>query len=119
MSTASPLASRLNGVSESATLKLNAIVVLKGRKTLVAAPHLPILIDDIGGVELATAGSGDILAGLIGSMIASWKPKNLTEAQKVTFLSVQYHSLAGEEARKRKNPVVATDILESLPTVNL
>jgi hydroxyethylthiazole kinase-like uncharacterized protein yjeF len=99
--------------------ELNAIVVLKGRKTLVAAPYLPILIDDIGGVELATAGSGDILAGLIGSMLASWKPKNLTEAQKVTFLSVQYHSLAGVEARKRKNPVVATDILEALPIVNL
>jgi NAD(P)H-hydrate repair Nnr-like enzyme with NAD(P)H-hydrate dehydratase domain len=98
---------------------LNAILVLKGSRTIVAAPHLTPLLDDIGGPELSTAGSGDILAGLIGSMLASWKPKNISEAQIIVFKAIQMHSMAGRLARRRINPVVATDILQALGEVNL
>ena len=98
---------------------LNAILVLKGSRTIVAAPHLTPLFDDIGGPELSTAGSGDILAGLIGSMLASWKPKNVAEAQIIVFKAIQMHSMAGRLARRRINPVVETDILQALGEVNL
>ena len=98
---------------------LGVILVLKGSHTIVAAPGLAQHIDLTGGAELSTAGSGDILAGLIGAMIASWKPTNLSQAQEITFKAVQMHSRAGKKARKRKNPVVATDILEVLPSINL
>ncbi len=99
--------------------ELNIIVVLKGRNTVVAAPHQAVLVDEIGGPELASAGSGDILAGLLGSMLASWRPATLEDAARVVYKAVMYHSSAAKIARESHNPVVATDILSALPKVNL
>lgn len=98
---------------------LKVIVLLKGARTIVAAPDSPILVDTLGGPELATAGSGDILAGLIGSALASWKPQNIYDAQRVVYRTVEFHSSAGKIARKSHNPVVATDLLEAIAQVNL
>lgn len=95
----------------------NAICVLKGPGTIIASPEGSYLIDELGGPELATAGSGDILSGLIASMLASWQPTNLDEAMEVVSYAVTAHSLAGKAAAKKRNPVVATDILEFLPQV--
>ena len=97
--------------------EFNAICVLKGPGTIIASPEGTYLIDEIGGSELATAGTGDILAGLIGSMLASWQPTNLDEAMEVVSYAVTAHSLAGVAAAKKCNPVVATDLLEQLPKV--
>ena len=99
--------------------ELNVIIVLKGRRTIVAAPHQALLVDEIGGPELACAGSGDILAGLLGSMLASWRPATLADAAAVVYKTVLYHSSAAKIARERHNPVVATDILSALSEVNL
>ena len=94
--------------------ELNVICVLKGHRTVIAAPSSSAIVNTNGGPELATAGSGDILAGLIGAFLASWKPKNFGEAQKVIRDAVHLHSAAGAHAAHRKKTVVATDILESL-----
>jgi hydroxyethylthiazole kinase-like uncharacterized protein yjeF len=94
--------------------QLNVIVVLKGHRTVIAAPHCTPTIDTLGGPELAVAGSGDILAGLIGAFLASWKPTNFQEAQNTVLAAVQLHSQAGNHAAKSHSAVVATDILESL-----
>ncbi len=94
--------------------ELGVIVVLKGNKTLIAAPSGKFIVDSIGGPELATAGSGDVLAGLIGAFLASWQPKNHIDAQKVVAAAVKLHSMAGKHAAKRLKSVVATDLLESL-----
>jgi hydroxyethylthiazole kinase-like uncharacterized protein yjeF len=94
--------------------ELNVICVLKGHRTVIAAPGRPAIVNTNGGPELATAGSGDILAGLIGAFLASWKLKNFSEAQKVIRDAVHLHSAAGAHAAHRKKTVVATDILESL-----
>jgi hydroxyethylthiazole kinase-like uncharacterized protein yjeF len=97
----------------------NVIVVLKGRRTIVEAPEQAAWVDEIGGPELACAGSGDVLAGLIGSMLASWRPLTIVAAAQVVCRSVRYHSLAAKLARTTHNPVVATDLLDALPKVNL
>ena len=99
--------------------EFHVIVVLKGRHTVVAAPNQAVLVDEIGGPELACAGSGDILAGLIGSMLASWRPTTLADAAAVVYKTVIYHSSAAKIAREAHNPVVATDILSALSKVNL
>lgn len=99
--------------------ELGVIVVLKGSGTIIAAPHLEPFIDLGGGSELATAGSGDILAGIIGSMLASWRPTTLYEAHEVVFKAVKFHSEAGRIARLSNNPVVATDILDALSKIHL
>ena len=107
---------------------LHVICVLKGHKTVIAAPRsaeqksqktAPTKrpfhrIDVVGGPELATAGSGDILAGLIGAFLASWKPMNYREALDIVSAAVNLHSRAGKHAARHKRSVVATDILESL-----
>jgi hydroxyethylthiazole kinase-like uncharacterized protein yjeF len=106
-------------VAQKIADELHVICVLKGHRTLMAAPQqsvrvTSILVDLNGGSELATAGSGDILAGLIGAFLASWKPLTYSDAQKVVRDAVHLHSAAGAHAARAKKSVVATDILESL-----
>ena len=101
--------------AEKIARDLNLIVVLKGNRTLIAAPDCETLVDEIGGPELATAGTGDILAGLIGSMLASWKPTTLKQSQQVVARAVELHSRAGALAAKRFTSVTALEVMESLP----
>lgn len=97
--------------------ELGVIVVLKGPKTLVASAGNKTFIDAIGGPELATAGSGDILAGIIGSMLASWKPRDSAGAHRVVCQAVELHSRAGRRAAEKYRSVTAREIAESLPLV--
>jgi ADP-dependent NAD(P)H-hydrate dehydratase / NAD(P)H-hydrate epimerase len=109
------------GDRKNTALKLakhfHAIVVLKGENTVIASPDGKVLIDKKGGSELATAGTGDILAGLIGSMLACWAPSNLKECIQIVAKAVSAHSLAGRLAAKSRAPITATDVLEALPFV--
>ena len=101
-------------VAQQIADNLNVIVVLKGNKTVIAAPKQKLIIDRLGGPELATAGSGDVLAGVIGAFLASWRPDDLKSAQKVVADAVNLHSKAGAVAAQKYSCVVATDLLESL-----
>lgn len=49
----------------------DCVVLLKGRRTLVAAPDHPVRVTTTGTPWLATAGAGDVLAGLIGALLAA------------------------------------------------
>ena len=106
--------------------ELHSVCVLKGHRTIVAAPQSSLdtsrgnksrksyYADLVGGPELATAGSGDVLAGLIGAFLASWQPRNHQEALEIVAGAVNLHSRAGKHAARTHKGVVATDILESL-----
>ena len=96
---------------------LECIVVLKGNKTVVAAPDGLVVVDELGGPELATAGTGDILAGLIGSMLASWKPQSQKDVVVVVFKAISAHALAAKAASQILNPITSADILQYLPIV--
>lgn len=109
------------GDRKSAALALakhfHVIAVLKGHNTVIASPDGSVIIDKSGGSELATAGTGDILAGLIGSMLASWAPSNLKECLQIVAKAVTAHGLAGKLASKNVAPLTATDLLDALPLV--
>jgi hydroxyethylthiazole kinase-like uncharacterized protein yjeF len=83
-----------------------AIVVLKGARTIVAAPDGRAYINPIACSALATAGSGDVLTGVIGALLAR-RVDPLTAAQVAVYL----HGAAGEALEPRLGDgVVAGDL---------
>ncbi|MDO5687000.1 MAG: NAD(P)H-hydrate dehydratase [Neisseria sp.] len=54
--------------------RYDAWVVLKGHRSIIAAPNGEVQINDSGNPALATAGSGDVLSGMIGSLLAQGVP---------------------------------------------
>lgn len=96
---------------------LGCVVVLKGHHTVVASPEGLAVIDELAGPELATAGTGDVLAGLIGSMLASWKPESFQDVVVVIFKAISAHALAATAASAEINPITSSDILKYLPIV--
>lgn len=101
-------ASRLTAVRDLAEL-FGATVLLKGSTTLVAAPDpsVPVRVNPTGTAWLATAGSGDVLSGLTGSLLASGLP-----ARDAASAAGYLHGLA---ARLTEGPLSAMDVAESIP----
>jgi len=58
------------GVARDLAIRTKAVVVLKGARTLVAAPDGTVYVNPTATGALATAGSGDVLTGLIGALLA-------------------------------------------------
>lgn len=96
-----------------AAKEYNSIVVLKGHYTLIATPKGKIYINTNSSPSLAAAGSGDILAGLIGGYI------HLIGVLSATRLAVYIHNLTGLRLEKQQesSTTTATDILKLLPNV--
>jgi hydroxyethylthiazole kinase-like uncharacterized protein yjeF len=89
-----------------------AVVVLKGDDTLVAAPGGPVAVSPGATPALATAGTGDVLSGVIGALLA----KGL-EPFAAASAGVLAHAWAGMHAAARwgADHVVAGDVIESVP----
>ncbi len=85
-----------SAVAEQAAAQWNACVVLKGALTVVARPGEPVWHHDEGRVGLATSGSGDTLAGLIGGLAARGAPP-----LDAALWGVRLHALAGERLASR------------------
>jgi ADP-dependent NAD(P)H-hydrate dehydratase / NAD(P)H-hydrate epimerase len=92
---------------------LGVFVVLKGHDSVIANPQGDIIVNKAGGPELATAGSGDVLSGIIGSFIGQ-NPDKVFEA---IATAVYLHGLSGELAKKEigERSVMASDIIRALP----
>ncbi|MFE2913372.1 NAD(P)H-hydrate dehydratase [Kitasatospora indigofera] len=89
-----------------------ATALLKGSTTVVAEPTGEARSNPTGTSWLATAGSGDVLAGLAGSLLAAGLAP-LDAASAAAYL----HGLAGRRAAGRGAPVTATDVARQLPAV--
>jgi NAD(P)H-hydrate epimerase len=89
-----------------------AVVLLKGDDTIVAMPGGPIAISPGATPALATAGTGDVLSGLIGALLA--KGLDPFEAAALGALA---HARAGREAARRIGAdfVMAGDVIDALP----
>jgi NAD(P)H-hydrate epimerase len=99
-------------IAEILSRNLNCVAVVKGYETAISDSS-KIIIDKVGGPELATAGSGDVLSGIIGSFIGQ-NPKKIFEA---TAVAVYLHSLAGILAKEKfgERSIIASDIIRFLP----
>lgn len=79
-------ANRLEAAKELA-LRFTAIAVLKGSGTVIAAPDGKTVINPTGNPALATAGTGDVLSGITGALIAQGRP-----AWEATLAAVWLHA---------------------------
>ena len=92
----------------------NTIVHLKDSTSLTALPSGRVFIHATGAPGMATAGSGDLLAGLIASFIAQGhKPED------AVLIAVYYHGMAGQAAAEElgNRSMIASDILKNIPSV--
>jgi NAD(P)H-hydrate epimerase len=89
-----------------------AIVVLKGDDTLVVPPEGPIAVNPGGSPALGTAGTGDVLSGLIGALLAKGM-----DPFDAACAGVFAHGRAGRVAADRigADHVVAGDVIDALP----
>lgn len=87
-------------------------VVLKGVPTIVASPEGQTFLNSTGNPGMATAGSGDVLTGIISSLVG--QGLNPLDA---SVLGVYLHGLAGDEAAKVRgeHSLIASDIISALP----
>ncbi|MFD0685582.1 NAD(P)H-hydrate dehydratase [Actinomadura fibrosa] len=108
-------AARLEHVRRAAA-ELDATVLLKGSTTLVAEPDRPVRVNPTGTPRLATAGTGDVLSGLIGALLAGGMPA-LDAAAAGAYLHGLAARLAAapDPARRGESPISAHDVIRALP----
>lgn len=90
----------------------NVTLVLKGGPSFIFHPNQPIMISPFGDPGMATAGSGDVLTGLIASLLAQG-----LSLQNAAILGVYLHGIAGEQAAQSLTSycMVATDMITFFP----
>jgi hydroxyethylthiazole kinase-like uncharacterized protein yjeF len=103
--------SRLRHAREAAA-RSKAFVVLKGDDTLVVAPSGRVAVSRGGAPGLATAGTGDVLSGVIGALLAKGMP-----VATAACAGVYIHMRAGQLAAAQHGPdgVIASDVISALP----
>ena len=100
------------GIAVESAARWNKIVVLKGAHTVVAFPDARAMVCPFANAGLATAGTGDVLAGTIAGLLSQDVP-----LEDAATLGVYLHGLAGERVCDRLGDtgMVASDLLPELP----
>jgi hydroxyethylthiazole kinase-like uncharacterized protein yjeF len=98
---------RLESVRRAAS-RFAAVVLLKGADTLVAAPREGVLVASYGTPALATAGSGDVLTGVVASFLAKGMDPKLGAATAAVA-----HGVAAQLVEPQRG-VIASDLLPQL-----
>jgi ADP-dependent NAD(P)H-hydrate dehydratase / NAD(P)H-hydrate epimerase len=97
--------------ARAAAVELGVTVLLKGSTTVIARPDpaLPVLVNSTGSSWLATAGSGDVLTGLAGAMLAQG-----LDTAAAAAVAAYLHGMAARLAA-RDAPIGASDIIAAIP----
>jgi ADP-dependent NAD(P)H-hydrate dehydratase / NAD(P)H-hydrate epimerase len=101
------------GVARKFAREHELTVVLKGHRTLIVQPDGEAWVNTTGNPGMSTGGTGDILTGMVASMVAQ-NPKDVLRA---VCAAVHLHGLAGDVMLDNvgEHAMVATDLLRGLP----
>ncbi len=101
------------GVARKFAMERNVVLVLKGQRTVVAFPDGRAFLNPSGTPAMATAGSGDILTGLIAGLMAQWPDRR----EQAVLAAVWLHGRSGElgAAALTEQSLTATDLIRYLP----
>lgn len=104
------LADPVKAVQEAVAMT-HSIVLLKGAATLVSSPEDRLYLNHYPNEGMATAGSGDVLAGMIGGLLGQ-----RMDPFEATLLGIYLHSLAGDFAARQfgHRSMTAQDIIENI-----
>ncbi|MEJ7628853.1 MAG: NAD(P)H-hydrate dehydratase [Nocardioidaceae bacterium] len=100
--------SRMLDAAGAAARRWDAVVLLKGARSVVAAPDGRVRVNTTGAPWLATAGAGDVLAGLIGALLAAG-----LSPYDAASVGAYVHGAAATLASEHR-PICASDLLETL-----
>lgn len=99
--------------------RLGCVVVLKGKGTVVSDGHR-VWVCERGSPALAAGGTGDVLAGVIGSIIAQTRDEQSIGLLHAAAIGVQAHAIAGERwaaAHDATGGLIASELAHALPAV--
>ncbi len=102
--------SRLEKLRKFAS-RYRVIVCLKGANTAIALPDGSVFFNSTGNAGMATAGSGDVLTGMITGLLAQgYRPED------AAILGVYKHGMAGDKASEIRSEasIIATDIIDTI-----
>ncbi len=104
--------SKRGDIAKSVAEVTGAVVCLKGHRTVVANSEGALYVNDTGNSGMATAGTGDVLTGMIASFIGQGVD-DYSAAVSAAYL----HGLAGDIAAEKRGQfsLIASDLLEFLP----
>jgi len=99
---------------QDAAKEYDMTILYKGNPTIIAAPSGAAFLSPYGNSGMATAGSGDVLSGIIASLVAQG-----ASAPDAAILGAHVHGTAGDAARDTlgEYSMIARDIIENIHTV--
>lgn len=92
--------------------KFNAVAVLKGHQTVIANPQGEFSVNTTGNPALASAGTGDVLAGFIGALIAQG-----VTAQHAAIEGARIHGIAAERLTEALGGMIGITASELIPEI--
>ncbi len=100
------------GVARRMAEESASVVVLKGNRTVIAAPGKTPVVNPTGNEGMGSGGTGDVLSGILGALMAQGMPP-----WEAACVGVHVHGLAGDIAAERLTPraLMAGDVIEALP----
>jgi NAD(P)H-hydrate epimerase len=96
----------------ASTQAFKQVVVYKGDRTVVAAPDARVYVNRTGNSALSKAGAGDVLSGILGTLLAQQM-----QPFEAACCAVCLHGIAGEVAGERfgLRSALARDVIDALP----
>jgi len=100
-----------------AAQRWNAFVVLKGYRTVITTPDGQAFINPTGNPGMATAGTGDVLTGMLAGLTAQAGQFGVSSLGRVLAFGVYLHGLAGDLAAREvgEASLIASDLVQAIP----